>query len=74
MSRVDRSQEREDLQQFKQLEVNYLAKTADDKPLVAYLCLRVPVETIEACGAIPLRIAPLNHTAEATFSPVRTDG
>ncbi|MFH1862258.1 MAG: 2-hydroxyacyl-CoA dehydratase family protein, partial [bacterium] len=47
---------------------------ADDKPLVAYLCLRVPVETIEACGAIPLRIAPLNHTAEATFSPVRTDG
>ncbi len=40
---------------FDELETGYLAGT--DKPRVGVMCLRVPVELVEACGAIPLRIS-----------------
>jgi len=39
---------------FLRLESEYLSGV--DKPLIGYLCLRVPVELIEAYGAVPVRI------------------
>lgn len=46
------------LQDFRNLEEDFLHKVAVSKPLIGCLCLRVPPEYIEASGAIPIRIAP----------------
>jgi benzoyl-CoA reductase/2-hydroxyglutaryl-CoA dehydratase subunit BcrC/BadD/HgdB len=42
------------LQEFQKIEAAFLEQIPDEKPLVAYLCLRVPPEAIEAAGAVPM--------------------
>lgn len=59
---------------FKRLEEQYIASSAGPKPHVGYICLRVPPETIEACGADAVRIVPRPGYDPSTFTPIRPDG
>ena len=59
------------LEQFVQLETEYLSRVT--KPLVGFLCLRVPVELIEACGAVPVRIVSTPDVLLEGYSSIRTD-
>ncbi|NQU04945.1 MAG: 2-hydroxyacyl-CoA dehydratase, partial [Calditrichaeota bacterium] len=59
------------LKYFTQLETDYLSSTP--KPLVGYLCLRTPVELIEAYGAVPVRITAQDGVQTEGYTPIRTD-
>ncbi|MBU0518653.1 2-hydroxyacyl-CoA dehydratase family protein [bacterium] len=50
------------------------AEEAKNKPKIAYLCLRVPPELIEAAGAIPIRIAPRKEFDTSINGLIRSDG
>ncbi len=56
---------------MKQLESEYLASVT--KPLIGYLCLRVPVELIEAYNAVPVRIVSQSGVTPEGYSSIRTD-
>ncbi|NQS97999.1 MAG: 2-hydroxyacyl-CoA dehydratase [candidate division Zixibacteria bacterium] len=59
---------------FLQLENKYLSQTVVDKPRVGYLCLRTPVELIEALSAVPLRLAPQSGFDIYEYGGIRPDG
>ncbi len=63
-----------DLFDFQKLEEDYLASISGVKPLIGYLCLRVPPEYIEAYGAVPIRIAPRSGFDPAENGLIRPDG
>lgn len=56
---------------MEQIETEYLSNVT--KPLVGYLCLRVPVELIEACGAVPVRITSQPDANSDGYTSIRTD-
>lgn len=64
----------EDERDFRLLEEDYLRSASAGKPKIGCLCLRVPPETIEACGAVPIRIIPRPGYDPSGFTPIRTDG
>ena len=59
---------------FHRLEEEYLSKMADEKPRVGYLCLRTPVELIEALSAVPLRLVPQSGFDIHEYGGMRPDG
>lgn len=59
---------------FERLEKQYMASSAGSRQRVGYLCLRVPPEYIEACGADAIRIAPRPGYDSSIFTPIRPDG
>ena len=61
------------IEDFRHLETEYLSNINGSKSLVGYLCLRVPVELIEAYGAVPVRIVPQAVNQIDGLIPIRTD-
>jgi len=59
------------LEEFVQLELDYLSRAT--KLLVGFLCLRVPIELIEVCGAVPIRIVSSSGIQPEGYSSIRTD-
>ena len=59
------------VEDFTQLESEYLSSVS--KPLVGYLCLRVPVELIEAYGAVPIRIVSQPGIEPERYTFIRSD-
>jgi len=59
---------------FDVLENQLLSEEANKKPLVGYLCLRTPVELIEAMGATPIRIVPTPGFNVYDYGNIRPDG
>lgn len=62
------------LDAFHRKEKEYLDHYSKDKPRIAYLCLRTPVELLQAIDAVPLRIIPLHDYDAAFHTGVRPDG
>jgi benzoyl-CoA reductase/2-hydroxyglutaryl-CoA dehydratase subunit BcrC/BadD/HgdB len=60
--------------EFDEIEARYRASSAGIRPRVGYICLRVPPEYIEACGADAVRIAPRPGYDPSAFTPIRPDG
>ena len=60
------------IERLREKERNYLKNTG--KPKVGYLCLRTPVEAIEALGAVPVRIIPRAGFDAGEYTFVRPDG
>jgi len=58
---------------LKEQELDFLERE-NERPRVAYLCLRVPPELIEASGAIPIRIAPREGFDKSINGLIRSDG
>ncbi|NQT35345.1 2-hydroxyacyl-CoA dehydratase [bacterium] len=61
------------IEDFRHLETEYPSNISGSKSLIGYLCLRVPVELIEAYGAVPLRIVPQTVNQVDGLIPIRTD-
>ena len=59
---------------FMDLEKSYLSEISSNKPKIGYLCMRTPVEIIEAMGGVPVRIVPRPGFDTNHFSTVRPDG
>ncbi len=59
------------VEDFTQLESEYLSSVS--KPLVGYLCLRVPVELIEAYGGVPIRIVSQPGIEPERYTFIRSD-
>lgn len=56
------------------LEQDFLAHSRGEKPRIGYLCLRTPVELIEALGAAAVRIIPRPGFDLNDYGSVRPDG
>lgn len=59
------------IKEFLNLEQKFIASS--NKPLVGFLCLRVPVELIEAYGALPLRIISKPNNTPSPLNFIRND-
>jgi len=62
------------LTELDSLENKRLSEISDSKPLIGYICLRTPVELIEAMGAIPIRIGPTPGFNVYDYGNIRPDG
>jgi len=62
------------LKDFSALETEYLDETRTEKPQIGYLCMRVPVEIIEAMDAVPRRISVQSGYDITECSTIRPDG
>ncbi len=60
------------LNRLNRLEQDFLTQ-ASDQPRVGYLCLRVPVELLEALGMIPIRLISEIPSAQEPINLIRTD-
>jgi len=58
---------------FTGLESEYLESIEGRRSLVGYLCMRTPVELIEAYGAVPIRIVSSQVAVSSGFNPIRND-
>lgn len=61
------------LEEFSTLESEYLKKSVSSRPVVGYLCLRVPPELIMAMGCIPRRIVYEYGAEQQLNNLIRTD-
>lgn len=59
------------LNRFKEIESGFLAKS--EKPRVGVICLRVPLELIESCGAVPVRITSESGLESSGSFGIRND-
>ena len=59
---------------FQRLEEEYLSELADAKPKIGCLCLRTPLELIEALSAVPLRLVPQTGFDIHEYGGIRPDG
>ena len=62
------------ISKFHALEQDFLKKKLSQKPLIGYLCLRVPPALIEAYGAVPKRITVDSGVDPGISNPIRNDG
>ena len=63
------------IERFKKREEDFIeASLKAKRPLVGYLCLRMPPELIEAAGAVPLRLIPRKGFDINFLGNVRPDG
>ncbi len=61
------------VQDFLKLESDYLKEISGKRPMIGYLCLRTPIELIEAYGAVPKRIVSSPEVSTTGYNPIRND-
>jgi len=61
-------------EKFAIVENAYLSGEAASQSKVGYLCIRTPVEAIEALGAVPLRITPREGFGNGSHYGIKPDG